>query len=429
MDIGQLFNLEVAPKVTDNISTNIPITGKFLDKFEQNLFQLKQEKTEINGELVFSHLSGLENLVLPFLNIQIRSPEQVQQLTNVQSEIIPKSVVAKDQNVVDMDHIINLASNLSHTEDIVSDYRNEIFVKNSQPITSELDVVEGKIVSSPGKIDIPTKMESITAVPSYLKNNTLSNFADISNLPSDKFLGIEQKDYQITENLKEQTQNFSFLNQNRPKGKIDLPDLGMDTSYNNALENQLNKEINSPNLAVNNQSVFLFKKNIGNFQVEQEPEVSPRELPEFLLRQIKNNFKFDKLTGTSELNLRLKPEELGKMMVRLFSQDGQVSLKIFAENLRAKEILEQNLIHLKQTFTSQGIKCSNIDVQVSTDSSFNQFMGQGNHPFNQTMYRNNGKYKFSGNGKKELQIRELTYNDNSNSSTRRMMLGGLEILA
>jgi len=116
------------------------------------------------------------------------------------------------------------------------------------------------------------------------------------------------------------------------------------------------------------------------------------------------------------------------MTLQLLAQDGQVSVKILTENSRAREIVEQNLGQLKQTLANQGIKCTSINVSVSTDSSFNQFMGHQHNPFNQAKYSNKGKYSLGTNGRKELQIQELSYAQGSNSSAKRI-LDGLELFA
>lgn len=209
--------------------------------------------------------------------------------------------------------------------------------------------------------------------------------------------------------------------------KFSLAQLKTDSQEANAskFNSFLTKESDLQPTFTSSQTLTEFFKDEGINQINKEPELTTKELPEFLLKQIKNNFKLDKLTGTSQLSLRLKPEELGKMTVQLFSQDGQVRVKILTENTRAREVIEQNLVHLKQTFTSQGIKCNHIDVQVNTDSSFNQFMGQHYNPFNHARYGPKGKYDL-GNARKELQIEDVS--ESSDLSTKRFS-DGLELFA
>ncbi|NLT96256.1 MAG: flagellar hook-length control protein FliK, partial [Clostridia bacterium] len=171
------------------------------------------------------------------------------------------------------------------------------------------------------------------------------------------------------------------------------------------LQPSLNNEPIISNLFTENQPIARFFNDTGQNQVVKEPEITPKELPNFILKQISNNFKFNKLTGTSELSIRLRPEELGKVTLQLLSQDGQLSVKIITENIRSMEIVEQNLAHLKQTLANQGIKCTEIEVQVNTDSTFNQFMGQQQNAFNHTRHNLRNKANYLGAyGKNEITL-------------------------
>ncbi|KJS87516.1 MAG: hypothetical protein JM58_04040 [Peptococcaceae bacterium BICA1-8] len=198
------------------------------------------------------------------------------------------------------------------------------------------------------------------------------------------------------------------------------------TKSENLSSSFLSKESNSHFSLTNGQ---LFEPDIEgeNLKFPQEPVISPKELPEFLMKQIGNKVKFNKLTGSSELNLRLKPAELGKITLQLLAQDGQVSVKILTENVRAREMVEQNLGYLKQNLANQGIKCTSINVEVGTDTSFNQLMGQNHNPFNNPKNGTQSKLRSSNNRKKEIEIDGYSKAENINQEKR--MLKGLELFA
>ena len=203
---------------------------------------------------------------------------------------------------------------------------------------------------------------------------------------------------------------------------------GHSTEGNNTMQ-QFNNEQTFTNFSMGNQLFSQVYEEGDISQVLKEPEVTPKELPNFILKQISNNLKFNKLTGASELSIRLKPEELGKMTLQLLAQEGQISIKIITENIRAREIIEHNLLHLKQTLANQGIKCTEVEVQVSTDSTFNEFMGQQhNHPFNQSRSKHYGKANSLGTyDRNQLPIEEV-YQEETTSSLSRS-LDGYEFLA
>ncbi|QKY69035.1 flagellar hook-length control protein FliK [Lentibacillus sp. CBA3610] len=59
--------------------------------------------------------------------------------------------------------------------------------------------------------------------------------------------------------------------------------------------------------------------------------------------------------GTSQLNLSLRPENLGDMMVKLTQMNGEMTVKIVVTSAAAKEMLESNMHQLKNMFSPQQV--------------------------------------------------------------------------
>ncbi|MDN5322933.1 MAG: flagellar hook-length control protein FliK [Clostridia bacterium] len=159
-----------------------------------------------------------------------------------------------------------------------------------------------------------------------------------------------------------------------------------------------------------------------------EPEVPVKEIPEFLLKQISQKVKFNKLDGSSQLSLKLKPAELGKMTLQLSVNNGQVTVKILTENNQARDLVDQNLTHLKQSLVNQGMKLGSIDVQVGTDSSFNQFMGHQFNPFNQSRQSSKNKFLNSSLNKKGQKVEVDDFTEHSRTNSK-LGLSTVEIFA
>ena len=111
--------------------------------------------------------------------------------------------------------------------------------------------------------------------------------------------------------------------------------------------------------------------------------VKVQEIQEYLLKQVGQKIQLTQADGTSRIQLQLEPQELGKLTLRLVSQNGQVSLKIFAQSSMTKELVEQNILNLKQNFENQGIKCAEIEVSIGNGGDQNFFGQQSNPPFQQ----------------------------------------------
>ncbi|MGG3563626.1 flagellar hook-length control protein FliK [Neobacillus rhizosphaerae] len=78
-------------------------------------------------------------------------------------------------------------------------------------------------------------------------------------------------------------------------------------------------------------------------------------------------------SGSTEAKFSLFPEHLGHIEIKVTTQHGQVSAQILTDTPMAKEALEGQLQHLKQTLQQSGLHVQKLDVvqqtSVATDSS------------------------------------------------------------
>ena len=81
--------------------------------------------------------------------------------------------------------------------------------------------------------------------------------------------------------------------------------------------------------------------------------------------------------GRSEVKMSLHPESLGHLRIRILTESHQVTVKVMAETLVAKEMIEHNLHQLKADFQNQGLEIEKFDVSLSQDSDKN---GAGYNP-------------------------------------------------
>ena len=86
-----------------------------------------------------------------------------------------------------------------------------------------------------------------------------------------------------------------------------------------------------------------------------------QELPKIIFSQQKIGQSGE---GSKEFMIQLEPEEMGRMIVKLNSHEGMVSVRIYAENQEARSIIENGLQSLKQSFEEQGIRCGRMDVEL-----------------------------------------------------------------
>ena len=70
-----------------------------------------------------------------------------------------------------------------------------------------------------------------------------------------------------------------------------------------------------------------------------------------------------------EMRIRMKPENLGELHMKITTQGNTVGIQIQASDERAKRILEDSLSHLKESLASQSLTLGQVDVNVSQSSA------------------------------------------------------------
>lgn len=180
--------------------------------------------------------------------------------------------------------------------------------------------------------------------------------------------------------------------------------------------------------SINFSEVGSFSGSVENTFVDTplestEPSLPVKELPEFVFKQLKARLVMNKPDGSAEINLKIHPEELGRLNLRLSLTDGQVSVRILTENSYVRDLVEQHLVHLKESLNNQGIKCTTVEVQVGSDGNFQQHLGQSANSFHKSFTY--GQVK-SGYGKVS---NEFFTEEQDSSQYRKLGLSNLEILA
>ena len=93
-----------------------------------------------------------------------------------------------------------------------------------------------------------------------------------------------------------------------------------------------------------------------------------KELRNDVVRQIVQRMSMHTQSGQSRMEIRLKPEFLGNVHLQVLTENHQVSVRMTADSTAVKEIVEQNLQHLKLELQHHGLEIQKFDVFVGGDS-------------------------------------------------------------
>lgn len=87
---------------------------------------------------------------------------------------------------------------------------------------------------------------------------------------------------------------------------------------------------------------------------------------EDVVRQLIDSIKVNISGQTSEMELQLSPESLGKVNLLVESKNGVITAQLTAQNEAVKSIIENQLVLLKENFQEQGLKVEAIEVMVES---------------------------------------------------------------
>ncbi|MFA5699805.1 MAG: flagellar hook-length control protein FliK [Desulfuromonas sp.] len=86
---------------------------------------------------------------------------------------------------------------------------------------------------------------------------------------------------------------------------------------------------------------------------------------------------------SSVVTVRLHPEELGELNIRMVMEGDQLKLQIQAQNQQVREILEQNFPRLRTAMEDQGVTVEDFQVSLGSSGAEEQAHSQGDDNFSQ----------------------------------------------
>ncbi|WP_318507789.1 flagellar hook-length control protein FliK [Bacillus sp. T3] len=85
------------------------------------------------------------------------------------------------------------------------------------------------------------------------------------------------------------------------------------------------------------------------------------------------------ISGSSEAKFLLNPEHLGRLEIKITSQQGHIAAQIFTDTAAAKETLEGQISVLKQALQQQGLQVQKVEIVQQIPGTFD--VNQGNQSF------------------------------------------------
>lgn len=95
-----------------------------------------------------------------------------------------------------------------------------------------------------------------------------------------------------------------------------------------------------------------------------------------VMNQVSDAVKKAAENGRTEMRIRLNPEELGGISIRIISQNGQLSIQITADNQKTGQLLASSMHELAESLQNQGITMDKAEVTYANSSGFDAAASQ-----------------------------------------------------
>lgn len=399
MESVKVINVIRQNKVELNKSPKTPSNNKFKDALNGSLNS--EEKAKFKSELS-----------------KLKDKSDIKELKDGQKEEPPKDII--EEPVIKVDSDINEDSK-GEIEGLLSKLEELLASLNLPKENSEL-LIKGDLNKNLEVLDVNSKVRSFLEAFTDLVTELKENPQAANNLPEvkafDKVMNMlsevkgEEKTHiedllsklinklgnspvkdsstsLILNSLKEKL-NLEKAD-SRPKEinnfkpiirELDIKqtsDLNVQKSKESQEDSKLESLIKGKESNVFNKAV-LFSNHV--FNVRENPQEIPTEgnlvvnkmtFKEDVIKAV----KFMDLNDLKELTVKIKPKELGHMVISLTMEAGIMKAKISADSKETYNLLNSNLMDLKNSLENSNLKVQELQVNIQTGDSttFGQFTG------------------------------------------------------
>jgi len=107
-----------------------------------------------------------------------------------------------------------------------------------------------------------------------------------------------------------------------------------------------------------------------------------KSVPQSIMEQVVEKTTLLQKDGKTELTVQLKPDTLGTLSIRLTVEKGFTTVKIIADSLQTKELIQGQISSLKQQLGDQGIKVKEFEIVHEGGEFLHSHADSGGNPSN-----------------------------------------------
>lgn len=243
-------------------------------------------------------------------------------------------------------------TDLSDIAESIKSKLNELL----QKAQSETEVVRVEV----SKVIEAMRAQSRVAISSSESLTEAVSVTAVADIDQNQVNAVATKADKATDNVKEEISKTNDSASNKDQGTTEVKTVSVQVNTNteqNPQEQAISAFADIKVGAQNNQT------QVAKAEFRMPQAIKPSDLINQVVQQTKVVIGQDK----TEMVIHLKPDHLGKLELKVVTEQGIVAAKFIAENQQVKEIIESNMQLLKDSLQKQGINIDGVSVQVGQD--------------------------------------------------------------
>ncbi|WP_243140254.1 flagellar hook-length control protein FliK [Candidatus Syntrophocurvum alkaliphilum] len=218
------------------------------------------------------------------------------------------------------------------------------------------------------KADVELKVkkdDAKTQLPRNIKNNNRENRTEsrensqirfpssVKNVSSEK--QVQKKESNTRKVIDMESRRLGLTQSDTRASSSDVRGAVINEEITNTLNNNNTRLVNS-----DSNRMFFMNGTTNNAPAARE-----------VIQQIVQNAQLMVNQNSSEMQIQLKPEFLGKMFIRISVEEGIVTARFVTESHNVKQLLEANMNTLRQTLEANGLRVERTEVNVGINNNGN----------------------------------------------------------
>lgn len=263
--------------------------------------------------------------------------------------------------LLDPANIVKISLELTGTGDSLSLVTNGELYDTVNALENTVKALTDELMNelnvNPGEfMEAVSKASELTV---SVNEEAVSNNEEAVKNPGDEENALEEKLSWADREIKE-VKNFSIHNNETGK---DETGTDKETEGSNPVEDRIHEAKEGPATFVQN----LIDRTREALNAREPEDIYTTEQTRLIMDQITESIKVNLSDEFSEISLKLHPESLGNVSVKVSANsEGVLTAQFTAQNESVKAVIEAQAIVLKETLEAKGVTVEAVEVMVGT---------------------------------------------------------------